>query len=112
MSKSDALPSQKKWLAFFPPKFFMSLLLTPISDKLAFIMVGHRRRIIEESDSMNSLYDLSNDWRETIKMFRLGMICMLYVYSAYVRKYREQNNSFVDTKGLTRMLDRFIRKNP
>ena len=114
MSKSDALPAQNKWLTFFPPKFFMSLLLTPISDKLALIMVGSRRSVLgsDEAPTTQSMFEMSTDWRETIKMFRLGVIVMLYVYSAWVRKFREDNNNFVDTQGLARMLDRFIRKSP
>ena len=99
MSKSDALPAQNKWLTFFPPKFFMSLLLTPISDKLALIMVGSRRSVLgdDEAPTTQSMFEMSTDWRETIKMFRLGVIVMLYVYSAWVRKFREDNNNFVDT---------------
>ena len=61
MSKSDALPTQNKWLTFFPPKFFMSLLLTPISDKLALILVGHRKLVTTGDEQ--SLYEMSNDWK-------------------------------------------------
>lgn len=90
----------------------MSLLLTPISDKLALILVGHRKQVSDDSEDGRNMFDMSNDWRQTIKMFRLGVIIMIYLYSAYVRKYREEKGNFVDTKGLTRMLDRFIRKSP
>ena len=58
------------------------------------------------------MYDMSTDWKKTIKMFRLGLIMMLYFYSAYVRKFREEHGNFIDTQGLTKMLDRFIRKSP
>ena len=113
MSKSDALPAQNRWLTFFPPKFFMSLLLTPISDKMALLLVGYRRSVVgEEEAASQSMFEMSSDWRETIKMFRLGVIVMLYLYSAWVRKFREDSNNFVDTRGLARMLDRFIRKSP
>ena len=47
MRRTDALPSQNKWLSFFPPKFFMSLLLTPISDKIALILVGSKKRMAD-----------------------------------------------------------------
>ena len=97
-------------MAFFPPKFFMSLLLTPISDKLAFLFVGFRRSVIDQETSQ--IFDMSPDWRQTIKMFKLGTMLMLFAYSAYIRKFREDNNNFVDTKGLARMLDRFIRRSP
>ena len=61
---------------------------------------------------MRFVYDITTDWKQTIGMFRLGLIIMLFLYSSMVRKYREEQNNFMDTKGLTRMLDRFIRKSP
>lgn len=61
---------------------------------------------------MRFVYDITTDWKQTIRMFRLGLIIMLFLYSSMVRKYREEQNNFMDTKGLTRMLDRFIRKSP
>mmetsp|Transcript_36231 Transcript_36231/g.47594 ORF Transcript_36231/g.47594 Transcript_36231/m.47594 type:complete len:186 (-) Transcript_36231:71-628(-) len=114
MSKTDALPAQNRWLTYFPPKFFMSLLLTPISDKMALLLVGYRRSVVygDEDARHQEMFEMSNDWRQTIKMFRLGVICMLYLYSAYVRKFREDNKNFVDMRGLAKMLDRFIRKSP
>ena len=91
MRRTDALPTQNKWLSYFPPKFFMSLLLTPISDKLALIMVGQRRQVANnEDDAARYMFDLSADWKQTIRMFRLGLMLMLFFYSAMVRKYREE----------------------
>ena len=84
MRRSDALPTQNKWLAYFPPKFFMSLLLTPISDKIALVLVGHRREV-DDDDHSRFMFDLSTDWKQTIRMFRLGLMLMLYLYSAYIR---------------------------
>ena len=85
MRRTDALPSQNKWLAYFPPKFFMSLLLTPISDKIALVLVGHRRQVTDENDNQRYMFDLSSDWKSTIRMFRLGLMAMLFIYSAMVR---------------------------
>ena len=58
MRRSDALPTQNKWLAYFPPKFFMSLLLTPISDKLALVLVGHRK-LVADDEGERHIFDLS-----------------------------------------------------
>ena len=91
----------------------MSLLLTPISDKIALVLVGQKKSMAdEETDVLKFSYDLTSDWKQTIRMFRLGLMLMLFFYSSAVRKYREEQNNFMDTKGLARMLDRFIRKSP
>lgn len=93
--RKEATKTQNKWLAYFPPKFFMSLLLTPISEKLAFVFVGNRKQVGDDDTDMSRYsYQLTQDWQQTIRMFRLGIIVMLFVFSAHVRWFREENKNF------------------
>lgn len=52
LRRKEATKTQNKWLAYFPPKFFMSLLLTPISEKIAYIFFGFRKQVSDDDTDM------------------------------------------------------------
>ena len=54
---------------------------------------------------------ISTDWKKVLVMFKLGVILMLYFYSANIRNYRESADNFEDHKGITKVLDGFLRRN-
>ena len=48
---------------------------------------------------------ISTDWKKVLVMFKLGVMLMLYFYSANIRNYRESADNFEDHKGITKVLD-------
>jgi len=99
MRKQHANLAQNEWLAYFPPKFFLSLLMTPFCDKIAQVVLSSGPNV-----------PLSEQWQTTFLMFRLALIVIIYLYSAIVRRFREESNNFEDNKNFSNVLDGMIKK--
>ena len=85
MRRDDNSRHQQQWQQYFPVKFLISLLLTPSCEKMFRLAVGDARM------------DISVEWQKTFKMFQLGLVLMLYLYSLRIRSFREQSNNFEDS---------------
>ena len=100
-------------------KFFMSLLMTPFADKLAIFIIGGQSKLeamAEESEEYRAnqrkgFGEMSTDWKMVLILFKLGVMIMLYFYSSNVRNFRENADNFEDHKGMTRVLEGFLRRN-
>ena len=55
--------------------------------------------------------EISTDWKMVMIMFKLGVMIMLYFYSANVRNFRENADNFEDHRGMAKVLDGFLRRN-
>ena len=53
---------------------------------------------------------MPEEWECILAQFKFGVMVGLFLYSAYVRKYREDNHNFTDQKHFERVLDNVIRK--
>ena len=62
----------------------MSIMLTPLCERVAIIAFG------------DSQMNLPMEWKQTLRMFQLAMIVILYIYSVRARSFREDNNNFQD----------------
>lgn len=98
MKKEHALRTQEHWASMFSTKFVMSLLMTPFADKLAVMIISGGSLHLDES------------FTKLLTMVRLGMIIVIYLFSAYIRKYREDNDNFEDQKGFGNILDGMLKK--
>ncbi|MFN9903308.1 MAG: hypothetical protein ACK55Z_31960 [bacterium] len=65
-------------------KFIISLMMTPFFDKLVYLVTG----LDSNSTSM--------EWPAVYRQFKFGLLVGLYGISVYIRKFREDNNDFID----------------
>ena len=82
-------------------KLYLSVLLTPICDKFATLLIGN---------SDNGQLTLSSEGYTIVNSFKLIVAINLYYYSACNRGFREDNGNFQDAKGLSDMLDGMMAK--
>ena len=129
--------AQQEWMKFMPKKLLMSLTLTPITDRLLFMILGvdlpkNAKLVepqVEEEEDIFGTQD-SGIWgsdelsgakqaqlskkasvESLIILFKCIMLVVIYGYSTYVKSFRETNNNFGDSNaGLTRVIDSMIKK--
>ena len=88
-----------RWRGLHLNKFIISLMLTPFFEKLVFLLTG----------GLDDNHDVKG-WPTILSQFKFGLIVGLYGFSAWTRKFREDNNDFVDEKQVRRVLDGVLRK--
>ena len=74
----------KRWRFLHLNKFILSLMLTPFFDKIVYLISGL---------DVNSN---SNEWPAVYRQFKFGLLLGQYGFSVWIRKFREDNNDFID----------------
>jgi len=111
--------AQSEWLKLMPKKLLLSIMLTPITDR--FIMSLFNVQRPTSSDDLYAAQEVGANGltkaqrlesvEQLIGFFKFCMVVLLYVYSAYQKWFRENNNNFEDSdKGLTKIIDSMMRK--
>ena len=73
-----------RWRFLHLNKFILSLMLTPFFDKIVYLISGL---------DVNSN---SNEWPAVYRQFKFGLLLGQYGFSVWIRKFREDNNDFID----------------
>eukprot|EP00347_Sterkiella_histriomuscorum_P001427 403372079 len=112
MKRKYPTAEERVWIQFFSIKFVMSISVTPFADRLIKnIYLGFDNKAKTASSYMD--YSDSQEVQEVEKMilqFKLIMIVLLFIYSTYIKTYREDHNNFENKQQLKDMIDRMMSK--
>ena len=91
------------WVGMFTHKFFISLMMTPFVDKFLLLAISfangkYKEKTLEPSDNMKAV----------LKLYKLMIMFVIYVYSAIIRKFREDRKDFTDKEEFAKIIDNMI----
>ena len=87
----------------FTHKFFLSLMMTPFVDKFLLLFIS-----FTQGTMSNKTLEPSENLRAVLKLYKLLIIFVIYVYSAIIRKFREDRKDFTDKEEFAKIIDNMI----
>ena len=102
-----------------PKKLMLSLTLTPLTDRFLMGIFNVNKATVSNEDNIYgetttggmSPQQKLESVEQLIVFFKFCMVVSIYVYSTYIKQYRESFGSFADDDtGLTKIIDSMIKK--
>ena len=80
----------------------MSILLTPFFDKIGLLLLGEQTAFDDE-------ISLPTEVAQSLKLFRLIIIVVIFGLSVHSRNLREAANNFDESEGFEQMIDKMMK---